>query len=116
MVSKASDAPLELTPMPPADKVAAALRNGLLKQRPPAVAESRRWTAGNLLLSVLDDHEECQICFHREIDTILLPCGHAGLCARDAASLQLCPFCRTVITGRQPINQHDQPGSPPRRT
>ena len=58
--------------MPPADKVAAALRNGLLAQRPPAVAESRRWTAGNLLLSVLDDHEECQICFHREIDTVLL--------------------------------------------
>ena len=34
---------------------------------------------------------------------MLLPCGHAGLCARDAASVQLCPFCRTPIEDRVPM-------------
>lgn len=42
---------------------------------------------------------ECKVCFERTIDTVLLPCGHALLCAQCAADLpkRSCPACELPI-------------------
>jgi hypothetical protein len=44
----------------------------------------------------------CIICWERQIDAILLECGHSGLCVECATVLwdqaRLCPLCRRGFT------------------
>lgn len=43
----------------------------------------------------------CQICFEHEHSTVMLPCGHGGLCwdcgLQIYALTEECPMCRTKI-------------------
>jgi hypothetical protein len=46
------------------------------------------------------DETICKICFEKKISTVLLNCGHAGLCSDCLSNKDLnnCPFCRKEIT------------------
>lgn len=47
-----------------------------------------------------DDDDLCKLCFESPIDTVILDCGHALLCARCADELRIdagCPVCRSPI-------------------
>lgn len=47
--------------------------------------------------------DECKICMTNEADSVLMPCGHSGLCGlcvwkiSSQKSAALCPFCRQTI-------------------
>jgi len=47
-----------------------------------------------------DDSNLCQICFEKPVNTVLVPCGHSGLCMECAQAIhsQPCPFCRRSIS------------------
>ena len=38
--------------------------------------------------------DSCKICFEREVDCVLLNCGHACICLQCTAGLKQCPMCR----------------------
>ncbi|XP_062593840.1 uncharacterized protein LOC134255334 [Saccostrea cucullata] len=42
---------------------------------------------------------DCQICFDKENEVVLNPCGHM-CCQNCASNLNLCPFCREGLKGR----------------
>lgn len=44
------------------------------------------------------DEDLCKICYDRDIDVVLYPCGHFILCQWCAAKVSDCPVCRFVIT------------------
>lgn len=49
----------------------------------------------------LDDIEEkklCKICMEREIDSVLLECGHMLSCVNCGKQLAECPICRQMVT------------------
>lgn len=41
----------------------------------------------------------CKICMVAKKDTVLLPCGHTGICAGCSKSFikKTCPFCRKKV-------------------
>jgi len=51
------------------------------------------------LNELIDRHSTCGVCFDRERDTALTPCGHQ-FCHNCAASCNRCPICRGHITQR----------------
>jgi len=51
------------------------------------------------------DKDKCAICFERNWDTTLTPCGHV-LCHPCSAKLNHCPNCRTRIVNRQKVYKH----------
>merc|ERR1712061_196774 len=44
------------------------------------------------------DEDLCKICYDRDIDVVLYPCGHFVLCRWCAFKVSDCPVCRVVIT------------------
>ena len=44
----------------------------------------------------------CQICFNKQVKTLLVPCGHV-LCEDCANRVTCCPFCNTSFYARQDI-------------
>lgn len=58
----------------------------LQQQRPEENRENRR------------DEDLCKICYDRDIDVVLYPCGHLILCRWCAQKVSDCPVCRFVIT------------------
>lgn len=44
------------------------------------------------------DEDLCKICYDRDIDVVLYPCGHFVLCRWCAQKVSDCPVCRLVIT------------------
>ena len=46
------------------------------------------------------DALQCGICFEREADCYLQPCGHR-LCFECASVLQVCPGCQCEVEQRQ---------------
>eukprot|EP00727_Mastigamoeba_balamuthi_P006649 m51a1_g2604 hypothetical protein (664) ;mRNA; f:464815-469842 len=47
-------------------------------------------------------HEMCIICFARDVNAVLIPCGHLGMCHQCAqeiakSAMPLCPVCRARI-------------------
>ena len=42
--------------------------------------------------------EECKICFSAAINTVLVPCGHRGMCLACAERLDTCPYCKAPIS------------------
>jgi len=44
------------------------------------------------------DEDLCKICYDRDIDVVLYPCGHFVLCRWCAQKVSDCPVCRFVIT------------------
>jgi len=44
------------------------------------------------------DEDLCKICYDRDIDVVLYPCGHFILCRWCAQKVSDCPVCRFVIT------------------
>ena len=51
----------------------------------------------------ISNGESCYACMDAEADTLLLNCGHSGLCVACARKIihanQRCPLCRQVLTG-----------------
>jgi len=50
-----------------------------------------------------EDLNLCKICFDKEIDCVLLNCGHFVVCRGCGQQLRHCPFCRKKIKKLQPI-------------
>lgn len=46
----------------------------------------------------IDEKQLCKICMEREIDCVLLECGHYLACVACARKLADCPICRQNIT------------------
>mmetsp|Transcript_60313 Transcript_60313/g.168489 ORF Transcript_60313/g.168489 Transcript_60313/m.168489 type:complete len:511 (+) Transcript_60313:42-1574(+) len=44
------------------------------------------------------DEDLCKICYDKDIDVVLYPCGHFILCRWCAYKVSDCPVCRLVIT------------------
>lgn len=44
----------------------------------------------------------CQICFDKDIDTVLVPCGHS-YCRECIKNSNICFFCRANISKKQHI-------------
>lgn len=44
------------------------------------------------------DEDLCKICYDKDIDVVLYPCGHFVLCRWCAQKVSDCPVCRSVIT------------------
>jgi hypothetical protein len=44
-----------------------------------------------------NDTKLCKICFEKEIDCVIVPCGHTACCCECAVPLKNCPFCRNPI-------------------
>jgi pSer/pThr/pTyr-binding forkhead associated (FHA) protein len=44
------------------------------------------------------DEDLCKICYDKDIDVVLYPCGHFVLCRWCAQKVSDCPVCRFVIT------------------
>ncbi|XP_053389606.1 baculoviral IAP repeat-containing protein 7-like [Mercenaria mercenaria] len=47
----------------------------------------------------------CKICFDKDANIVLLPCGHLASCVECAHALRKCAICRTVIQGTVRIYQ-----------
>ena len=45
----------------------------------------------------LQDARECKVCFDKNADVVLMPCGHLCSCTSCAQLLQECPVCRKKI-------------------
>eukprot|EP00903_Cladosiphon_okamuranus_P011675 g10981.t1 len=67
--------------------------------RCPSDSDGRDGKAGKDLRSV--GEHSCQICFEQNHSTVMLPCGHGGLCwdcgLQIYAMTEECPMCRTKI-------------------
>ena len=48
-------------------------------------------------------NNECVVCFGKNVDTCLRPCGHIAMCRNCAASVRKCPICRAPISSIDPI-------------
>lgn len=46
----------------------------------------------------IDENQLCKICMEREIDCVLLECGHYLTCVTCGRKLAECPICRQNIT------------------
>merc|ERR1712039_228825 len=44
------------------------------------------------------DEDLCKICYDKDIDVVLYPCGHFIICRWCAQKVSDCPVCRFVIT------------------
>jgi len=47
--------------------------------------------------------EMCKVCYERQIDCIILPCGHFTLCEKCAMPLTECPVCRRGILEKKHV-------------
>lgn len=43
---------------------------------------------------------KCKICYMKELNALLTPCGHATVCVECANLIQVCPVCRSEIISR----------------
>jgi hypothetical protein len=62
---------------------------------------SRAQTAYNLQQQSRPERREedlCKICYDKDTDVVLFPCGHFILCRWCAFKVSDCPVCRLVIT------------------
>ena len=50
----------------------------------------------------LEESKQCRICFERDVDSALSPCGHT-ICNKCAGSLSRCPHCRALVTKVRPL-------------
>lgn len=69
-----------------------------LQQR---MRNSRAQTAYDMREQRPDAHRDedlCKICYDRDIDVVLYPCGHLVLCRWCSQKVSDCPVCRFVIT------------------
>ncbi|OQV22200.1 E3 ubiquitin-protein ligase XIAP [Hypsibius exemplaris] len=48
---------------------------------------------------ILKQQRRCKICFDKEVNTVLLPCGHLMACENCAPQLRTCGICRVGIRG-----------------
>lgn len=46
----------------------------------------------------IDENQLCKICMEREIDCVLLECGHYFVCVTCGRKLADCPICRQNVT------------------
>ena len=51
------------------------------------------------LLEITDEEDLCYVCYESKADSMLLPCGHLGLCLTCVKQLSRCPLCRAKILG-----------------
>jgi hypothetical protein len=73
-------------------------------QRTPSVDACGSWLSlrGAEYTQIVEEEKTCWLCFAAAPDSVLLECGHAGLCCGCAvqllATLSKCPICREQIT------------------
>ena len=51
--------------------------------------------------SAAEDRLVCVVCQEGERSVVLVPCGHAALCAECAPACALCPICRADVAERR---------------
>ena len=51
--------------------------------------------------SAAEDRLLCVVCQEGERSVVLVPCGHAALCAECAPACALCPICRADVAERR---------------
>ena len=46
-----------------------------------------------------EERDQCKICFHYKINTVLIPCGHLCICSDCSEKLtkKVCPVCNTSV-------------------
>lgn len=55
-------------------------------------------------ISGLEEHKDelqgkCKICFTREVNTVLVPCGHNAICEQCSEMIRdKCPICRNAVS------------------
>ena len=71
---------------------------------PSSLKKKNKELSSTTTTCLVDEENICQICFHREIDARLKPCGCAWMCLKCTEkhrttpfSVFSCPFCRTEI-------------------
>lgn len=42
-----------------------------------------------------NDNKLCKICFERNCDIVIIPCGHIATCLKCSENVYSCPICRT---------------------
>jgi len=45
----------------------------------------------------LNEAKTCRVCEVKDVDTVLVPCGHLVSCDRCSPQLRSCPVCETHI-------------------
>ncbi|KAL1916987.1 uncharacterized protein VTP21DRAFT_5184 [Calcarisporiella thermophila] len=53
---------------------------------------------------------QCVICYDGAQEMKLVPCGHEGLCGCCAGMVDVCPFCREPIIGREVVELREEEG------
>ena len=63
-----------------------------------------KFKAAEALAASRSDHDAetpmCKICFEAPVNTVLLPCAHAGFCEPCSGLFAQCPLCQTGVTYR----------------
>ncbi len=57
-----------------------------------------------LVSEAIPDKNLCPVCCEREINTVLIPCGHLCSCLECSYNIDPCPICRSEITMRNKVH------------
>ena len=58
-------------------------------------------SAAEAATSAAEDRLLCVVCQEGERSVVLVPCGHAALCADCAPACAACPICRADVAERR---------------
>ena len=51
----------------------------------------------------LIDRLKCKVCWEKQVQTVLVPCGHSCACWECGLKLQTCPLCRAAVNSRMRV-------------